>query len=185
MSTATADLRATAARPAAADRTRPALRVVPRRSTVAGRLPFAILVGGILAAGLVSLLLLHTMAAQDAFRLHDLQRQAADLRDTQQQLQVAGQQMQAPAALAARARQLGMVPTGSISFVKLRSGRVVGVAHAAPPPAPQPSSTPSPSPATKAAKATADAKPGASSGSGGAKPAGCSHAHCRSTARRP
>jgi hypothetical protein len=183
MSTATADLRATAARPAAADRTRPALRVVPRRSTVAGRLPFAILVGGILAAGLVSLLLLHTMAAQDAFRLRDLQRQAADLRDAQQQLQVAGQQMQAPAALAARARHLGMVPTGSISFVKLRSGRVVGVAHAAP--APQASSTPSPSPSTKAAKATADAKPGASSGSGGAKPAGCSHAHCRSTARRP
>jgi len=152
---------------------------VPRRAAIAGRLPFAILVGGILGAGLVALLLLHTMAAQDAFRLHDLQRQAADLRDTQQQLQVAGQQLQAPAALAARARQLGMVPTGSISFVKLRSGRVVGVTHAAQAPAPPPS------PAPSASKATAGAKPGASSGSGGAKPAGCSHAHCRPTASRP
>jgi hypothetical protein len=174
MTTATARVRATVAQPSAPPRTRPALRVVPGRAAIAGRLPFAILVGGILGAGLISLLLLHTMAAQDAFKLHDLQRQAADLRDTQQQLQVATQQMQAPAALAAHARRLGMVPTGSISFVRLRSGRVVGVVHAAPPPAPAP--TP---------KATATAKPGASSGSGEAKPAGCSHAHCRSTARRP
>jgi hypothetical protein len=174
MSTATARTRPAVTQPASTERTRPALRVVPRRVAIAGRLPFAILVGGILGAGLIALLLLHTMAAQDAFRLHDLQRQAADLRDTQQQLQVAGQQLQAPAALAARARGLGMVPTGSISFVRLRSGRVVGVAHAAPPPAPV--TTP---------KATASAKPGASSGPGGAKPAGCSHAHCRSTAPRP
>src|SRR4051812_45546930 len=171
---ATARVRATAEQPAAAERQRPALRVVPRRAAIAGRLPFAILVGGILGAGLVALLLLHTMAAQDAFRLHDLQRQAAELSDTQQQLQVAGQQMQAPAALAARARQLGMVPTGSISFVRLRSGRLGGGAHAAPPPAPV---TPR--------RAPASAKPGASSGSGGAKPAGCSHAHCRSAAPRP
>jgi hypothetical protein len=172
MTTATARVRATVAQPSAPPRTRPALRVVPGRAAIAGRLPFAILVGGILGAGLISLLLLHTMAAQDAFKLHDLQRQAADLRDTQQQLQVATQQMQAPAALATRARRLGMVPTGSISFVRLRSGRVVGVAHAAPAPAPAP-------------KATATAKPGASSGSGEAKPAGCSHAHCRPSARRP
>jgi hypothetical protein len=177
VSTAAARVRATAPQPSAAERTRPALRVVSARTAIAGRLPFAILVGGILGTGLIALLLLHTMAAQDAFRLHDLQRQAAELRDTQQQLQVAGQQMQAPAALAARARRLGMVPTGSISFVRLRSGRVVGVAHAAPPP-------PAPAP-VPTVKATATAKPGASSGSGEAKPAGCSHAHCRSTARRP
>src|SRR4051812_41091581 len=151
---ATARVRATAEQPSAAERTRPALRVVPRRTAIAGRLPFAILVGGILTAGLISLLLLHTMAAQDAFRLHDLQRQAADLRDTRQQLEVAGQQMQAPAALAARARGLGMVPTGSISFVRLRSGRLVGVAHAAPAPLPAPTATP---------KATTGARPGASS----------------------
>jgi hypothetical protein len=172
---ATARARAAAAQPAAPERTRPALRVVPHRAAIAGRLPFAIVVGGILGAGLIALLLLHTMAAQDAFRLHDLQRQSAELRDTQQQLQVASQQAQAPAALAARAGRLGMVPTGSISFVRLRSGRLVGVAHAAP----------SAAAAVVTPKATASAKPGASSGSGAAKPAGCSHAHCRTTARRP
>ena len=83
--TASARARATAAEPAPSER-RPALRVVPHRVAIAGRLPFAIVVGGILATGLIALLLLHTMAAQDAFRLHDLQRQAAELRDTQQQL---------------------------------------------------------------------------------------------------
>src|SRR4051794_41420965 len=102
---ATARVRATAEQPAAAERQRPMLRVVPGRAAIAGRLPFAILVGGILGAGLITLLLLHTMATQDAFRLHDLQRQAGQLRDTQQQLQVATQRMQAPAALAARARR--------------------------------------------------------------------------------
>jgi hypothetical protein len=150
---------------------RPALRLIPGRAAIAGRLPFALLVGGILGGGLIALLLLHTMAAQDAFRLHDLQRQAAGLRDTQQELQVATQQLQSPATLAARARRLGMVPTGSISFVRLHSGRLVGVAKAAPAPiapTPIPSATP---------------RPGASSAPTGRDPAGCSHAHCRPTAR--
>ena len=166
MTTATARLRAAVEQPWGGDRSRPALRVVPRRVAIAGRLPFAFLVGGILGAGLISLLLLHTMAAQDAFRLHDLQRQAADLRDTQQQLETATQQLQAPGALAAKARSLGMVPTGSISFVRLRSGRLVGVAHAAPAPAPTRSATTSP-------------QLGASSGAARTDPAGCPHAHCR------
>src|SRR4051812_37486617 len=98
MSTATARLRAAVEHPWSGDRSRPALRVVPRRQVIAGRVPFAILVGGVLGAGLIALLLLHTMAAQDAFRLHDLQRQVSELSDTQQQLEVTTQQMQAPAA---------------------------------------------------------------------------------------
>jgi hypothetical protein len=155
---------------------RPALRLIPGRAAIAGRVPFAILVGAILGGGLIALLLLHTMAAQDAFRLHDLQRQASDLRDTQQQLEVSAQHLEAPGALATRARQLGMVPTGSISFVRLRSGRIVGVAKAATPqvaPAPTPSATPS----------TSKSGTGASSGSTARHPAGCSHAHCRTAAR--
>jgi hypothetical protein len=174
VTTAAARVRATA-QPAPTGQLRPALRLVPGRAAIAGRAPFAILVGGILGGGLIALLLLHTMAAQDAFRLHDLQRQAADLRDTQQELQVATQQLEAPATLATRARALGMVPTGSISFIRLRSGRLVGVAKAAPAPSPvAPAATPTP---------TASASSGASSGSTGRHPAGCLHAHCRPTAR--
>lgn len=173
MTTAAARVRAAA--PAPRPDARPTLRLIPGRAAIAGRLPFAMLVGGILGGGLIALLLLNTMAAQDAFRLHDLQRQAADLSDTQQELQVATQQLEAPATLAARARALGMVPTGSISFVRLRSGRLVGVAKAAPlPAAPAPSPTPT---------ASTSSSSGASSGSSGRHPAGCRHAHCRPTAR--
>ena len=172
MSTATARVRAAQQAPV---HVRPALRLIPGRASIAGRVPFAILVGAILGSGLIALLLLHTMAAQDAFRLHDLQRQAADLRDTQQELAVSTQQLESPATLAAKARQLGMVPTGSISFVRLRSGRLVGVAKAAP--------LPPPVPAPSASSATTKQTTGASSGSTARHPAGCSHAHCRPTAR--
>lgn len=142
---------------------RPSLRLVAARPFTAARLPFAIFIGAILATGLVALLLLHTMAAQDAFRLQALQHESAALDDTEEQLAVANQQQEAPAKLGARARALGMVPTGSIAYVDLHHrGKVVGVVQAAPPPPPPPapSASPSPSPATAAAQKTAANKPG-------------------------
>jgi hypothetical protein len=124
---------------------RPTLRLVATRPLRAGRLPFALLVGGILAVGLVSLLMLHTLAAQDAFRLHDLQGRQTELRDAEQQLALDVQRQEAPHVLADRARALGMLPTGSIAFVEVRRhGKVVGVVEAPPtpaPPAPEPSAT--------------------------------------------
>jgi hypothetical protein len=136
------------------------LTLVEAGRVTAGRAPFVILVGAVLAGGLFTLLLLHTMAAQDGFRLHALQRQSAALGDTEQQLTVADQQLQAPSALAARARALGMVPTGSLSFIRVH-GRVVAVATALPPPAPAPTATPSAS-ASPAPSASAKPSPAAS-----------------------
>ena len=145
---------------------RAALRLVATRPLTAARLPFAIFVGAILAAGLVTLLLLHTMAAQDAFRLEALQQRSAELDDVEEQLAVAEQQQQAPAALAARARSLGMVPTGSIAYVDLhRHGKIVGVVKAAAPP-PPPVATASPTPRASAAGANKHHPP-----AGTAKPA--------------
>jgi hypothetical protein len=124
-------------------------------------LPFAIFIGAILAVGLVALLLLHTMAAQDAFRLQALQRAAGALDDTEQQLAVATEQQESPTVLGARARGLGMVPTGSIAYVDLHHhGKVVGVVQTAAPPPPPPAPSPS---------ATAKAKPSAKAS---AKPTG-------------
>ena len=150
---------------------RPLLRVVASKPLTAARLPFAIFVGSILVVGLVALLLLHTMAAQDAFRLESLQQENSQLADTQQQLALAEQQREAPTTLAARAKALGMVPTGSIAFVELHhNGKIVGVVQAVPPPpppAPSPTASPSASPSAKAsATPSASAKPNAS-----AKPA--------------
>jgi hypothetical protein len=144
---------------------RPSLRLVAAQSLTASRLPFAIFVGSILVIGLVALLLLHTLAAQDAFRLESLQHESAQMSDTQQQLALAEQQRDAPTALAARARALGMVPTGSIAFVELhRHGKIVGVVQAVPsppPPAPSPTASPSASP-NASATPSASAKPNAS-----------------------
>ena len=130
---------------------RPSLRLVAARPFTAARLPFAIFIGAILATGLVTLLLLHTMAAQDAFRLQALQHESAALDDTEEQLAVANQQQEAPATLGARAKALGMVPTGSIAYVDLHHhGKVVGVVQAAPPPPPPPAPSASPSPTPSA-----------------------------------
>jgi hypothetical protein len=135
------------------------LRLVATRPLTVGRLPFALLVGGILATGLVALLLLHTLAAQDAFRLQDLQRQHAELADVEQELALAEQQRQAPSALAARARALGMVPTGSIAFVRPgKHGKIVGVVHPAVAPAPV-APAPTPEPSEQAREKPRDTKP--------------------------
>jgi hypothetical protein len=155
----------TAAAPRRAAAERPPLRLVPPRQIAAGRAPFVALVTAVLVSGLVGLLVLHTAAAQDAFRLHDLQRQSATLADTEQQLAVATQQQQAPESLAARARALGMVPTGSIAFMRLRHGRIVGVAKAAPAPLPPPVAAPSPSPSASATTTAAAATATSSAGS--------------------
>ena len=139
---------------------RPSLRLVATRPLTAARLPFAIFIGAILSTGLVALLLLHTMAAQDAFRLQALQKESAALDDTEEQLAVANQQQEAPAALGERARALGMVPTGSIAYVDLHHhGKVVGVVQAAaPPPPPAPSASPSPTASASSTQSHANKK---------------------------
>ena len=142
---------------------RPSLRLVAAPRIAAGPLPFALVVAGVLGAGLVALLMLHTLAAQDAFAVHKLTRQSAALGDVEQQLAVANEQAQAPYALAARARSLGMVPTGALRVIRRRNGTVVAVATAvpvpvpaaSPSPAPSASSTPTPGGASKAAPGTA------------------------------
>lgn len=111
--------------------TRPRLVVIasPKHRTVA-RGPFLMLVGGLMLGGLLSLLMLHTLAAQDAFQQTTLQHKLATLTDQQQQLEQQVQNDSAPAALEARARALGMVPSTITSYHRRPDGRTV--AHIAP-----------------------------------------------------
>lgn len=104
---------------------RPFLRLVraPRRK--AAKMPFVLLVAAILALGLVGLLLLNMQRAQASFRLTDLQQQGAALQDQEQALQRAVEHDQDPAALAARATALGMVPDLTAGYVT-PGGTVVG-----------------------------------------------------------
>jgi outer membrane murein-binding lipoprotein Lpp len=152
-------------REGAPSRSRAQLSIVAPRATVAGRTPFAVLVGGILLAGLMALLLVHTLAAQDAFRVHDLNQRLATLKDTEQQLAISAQRAASPTTLRARAEALGMRPSQVDGYRHTKDGRVVSTLSPIPltVTAPVPTAT---APATrkpaghKAGKKTA-AKPGA------------------------
>jgi hypothetical protein len=104
------------------------LRLVATRRSSAARAPFIAVVVVILAAGLLGLLLLNTVLAQDAFKLHALQVQGRVLADQEQTLQRDVERMQSPQSLAARAAALDMVPGGTRAFLELPSGKVLGVA---------------------------------------------------------
>lgn len=116
---------------------------------------------GVLGGGLVALLLLNTIAAQDAFKIHTLRARAAALADTEQALSLQLQTSSAPGSLAAAAARLGMVPAGPPAFLPLSGGRILAVLTAAVPPAPPPAPPPptaSPAPRSKAAPPAAKAK---------------------------
>lgn len=154
----------------------PRLAVVPRPAARPARAPFVLLVLGLLAGGLVSLLLLNTALAQDAFTVHDLTTRLASLSDRAQTLEQQLAVEEAPDRLAQRARALGMVPNPDPVFLRPSDGAVLGVPRPAPPPpapqptaakpAPQPAATPPTKPAaqpaaqpTPAAKAKPPATP--------------------------
>ena len=92
-------------RPAGGARTR-----APHPAPRAPRTPFVLLVVGLLGGALVSLLLLNTVLAEDAFRLHDLQRQNTQMLQHEQALKVDVSKAESPAELARRAKELGMRP---------------------------------------------------------------------------
>jgi len=154
----------TAPAPAVGRRPRPApaaqLRLVPTGRLQPPRAPFVALVIGFLATGLIGLLVLNTVIAQNSFRARDLQVSGAALDLTQQRLQREIDAVEAPGALAARARALGMVPAGTPAFIRLRDGKVLGV--------PTPATVPTPvrfaSPGASTRPATPKAPPGAAAG---------------------
>ena len=96
-----------AARPAGAPAARPARTRQPAK---APRTPFVLLIVGLLGGALVSLLLLNTVLAEDAFRLNDLQRQNTQLQQREQALKVDVKKAESPTELARRAHDLGMRP---------------------------------------------------------------------------
>lgn len=140
--------------PRPADRVGPRLAVVPRPTTRPARAPFVLLVLGLLAGGLVALLLLNTALAQGAFTVHDLTTRLASLSDRAQTLEQQLAVEEAPDRLAQRARALGMVPNPDPVFLRPSDGAVLGVPRPAPAlPAPQPTAAPAAKPAPQPAAA--------------------------------
>jgi hypothetical protein len=134
---------------------RPRLVLVSQRQrTVAGRLPFVILVGAVLAGGLVAVLLLHMVAAQDGFRASALAQRLQSLTNQEQDLQQKVDADSAPGALQKQATDLGMVPSSVSSFQHRPDGRAIGTQTGVTPPAPITPATTKPA-TTKAATSKA------------------------------
>lgn len=141
---------------------RTGLRVVAAPRRRAPRLPFVLLVAGLLGSGLISLLLINTALAQGAFVAGDLQARSAALADREQALEQQVAALESPSSLASRAEALGMVPSVNPVFIRAADGAVLGVPEAAkaPPPPPRPTAKPATEPAAGPATKPA-AKPAA------------------------
>ncbi|MDP9398108.1 MAG: septum formation initiator family protein [Actinomycetota bacterium] len=108
---------------------RPRLTVVPGSTArpAAARAPFVLLVCGLLAVGLLSLLLLHTVLAQGSFRIYDLEKRSGQLSGQEAALQQAVAEQAAPQRLAERAEELGMVTSENPAFLRIADAALLGV----------------------------------------------------------
>jgi hypothetical protein len=122
----------------------------PARADVrARRVPFAVLVVGLLLAGLWALLALNTAAAAAEVQARQITSDNANRLDEVEQLQIDINAKQAPGVLASAAAKLGMVPDTSPVFLSIRpDGSVVVLGT------PSPVSGPAATPATTTPPAT-------------------------------
>ena len=113
-------------RPVPPPGTRPGTRTAgPRSRSRAPRMPFILLLVGLLGGALVSLLVISTTLAQGSFRITNLQEQNAQLARQTQILTNQVAQAGNPAAIAKEARQLGMRPDPHLGFIDVKSGKIV------------------------------------------------------------
>ena len=89
------------------------------------RMPFILLLVGLLGGALVCLLVISTTLAQGAFRITNLQEQNANLARQEQILTNEVAQAGNPAVIAAEAKQLGMRPNPHLGFIDLKTGKIV------------------------------------------------------------
>jgi hypothetical protein len=94
------------------------------RRTAAQRMPFILLLVGLLCGALVCLLVISTTLAAGSFRITSLQQQDQALAKEQQQLQQLVAEDQAPSVIAQRAAQLGMRQPGQIQFLNVKTGKI-------------------------------------------------------------
>lgn len=109
---------------------RAVLRLVPEINTgeKADRKTFVIFLSIIGGIGLLVLLAINTLLAQDAFELHRLQAQATTLSDQREAVMRQIDLASSPEVLAARAIAQGMVPSQSPRFLSLNSSTLIPTA---------------------------------------------------------
>jgi hypothetical protein len=99
--------------------------VTHARGRAAQRMPFVVLLCGLLGGALVSLLVISTTLAAGSFRITSLQQQEADLARQRQELQQQVAEEQSAQSIAERAYQLGMRPVGELRFIDLKNHKVL------------------------------------------------------------
>ena len=97
----------------------------PRARARSPRMPFILLLVGLLGGALVSLLVISTTLAQGAFRITSLQQQNANLARQEQTLSNQVAQASNPALIAKEAEQLGMRPNPRLGFIDLKTGKII------------------------------------------------------------
>ena len=97
----------------------------PRSRSRAPRMPFILLLVGLLGGALVSLLVISTTLAQGAFHVTTLQQQNANLARQEQILSNQVAQAANPGVIAKEAQQLGMRPNPHLGFIDVKSGKIV------------------------------------------------------------
>jgi hypothetical protein len=115
--------------PAAQPRERARLRLVRPPAQARTHVPFVVVCMAILAAALMSALLLNTHLAQGSYTEQKLDNQLAELARTEQQLSAQLDANRAPEQLAAAATALGMQPADQVGWVRLSDGTVRGGAE--------------------------------------------------------
>jgi len=106
---------------------RPNLKLVsPLRPVKASRSTFALIIGGLLIGGLGAMLLINTQLAQGSFAVSTLKQQLSTLTEQAAVLNEEVSAAAAPAALARKARRLGMVASRTPVFLSVPDGKVLG-----------------------------------------------------------
>ncbi len=100
--------------------------VSPLRVERAGRGAFILFVSGVLAAGLLVMLIINTSLAQGAFAVTELQKQIAILSEQEQALAREIANASGPVVLETAARSLGMVPNANPVFIDVEAGAILG-----------------------------------------------------------
>lgn len=105
--------------------------VAPLGVHKASRGVFSLIILGILALGLVGMLLINTTLAQGAFTLSELRSEQSELARIEASLTEEVAALAAPEALETQARALGMVPSTTLAFIQIPDGKVLGKPKAA------------------------------------------------------
>jgi len=100
------------------------LRLVPeiKSGEVAAQRTFAIFIATIFTAGLLTLLVVNTALAKDAFLLKQLKQEAQSLTDQREAILRQVAQKSSPEKLAKQASELGMIASTNPKFLDMSAG---------------------------------------------------------------